>query len=226
MAKWLRQWIVIPSLAGSNPVVRPIKIKIELNNLYIKNMSRYCGPRLRIIRRLGNLTGLTKKKSKKKTLPGQHGKIKQKLTEYSLRLKEKQKLKFNYGLTETQLYKYFLEAKRKRGITGIILLQLLEMRLDSICFAMGFSNTIASARQIINHGHITVNNKKVTIPSFQCFPKDIIYNSKKITNIKQIPSHLKYDFTKNEGEIQDYCPRYNVSIQINELLVVEYYSRH
>jgi small subunit ribosomal protein S4 len=192
-------------------------------------MSRYCGPRLRIVRRLGNLPGLTKKKSKKKNLPGQHKKIKQKLTEYSIRLKEKQKLKFNYGLTETQLYKYFLEAKRKHGITGIILLQLLEMRLDSICFGLGFTNTIIAARQIITHGHIMVNNKKINIPSFQCFPKDTIRYFKKIKNIdnfKQIPSHLSYNKINNEGQIKNYPSRSSIQIQLNELLVVEYYSRH
>ncbi len=192
-------------------------------------MSRYLGPRLRIIRKLGNLPGLTEKKSKKKNLPGQHKKTKQKLTEYSLLLKEKQKLKFNYGLTETKLYKYFLEAKSKKGITGIILLQLLEMRLDSVCFALGFTNTLIASRQLITHGHIIVNNKKVNIPSFQCFPKDTIRYSKKITNIinsKQIPSHLNYDKINNEGQIKNYPSRSNLPIRVNELLIVEYYSRH
>lgn len=189
-------------------------------------MSRYCGPRLRIVRRLGNLPGLTKKKIKNKNLPGQHGKTKQKLTEYSLRLKEKQKLKFNYGLTETQLYRYFLEAKRRKGITGTILLQLLEMRLDSICFALGLSQTIISARQMITHGHIKVNNKKVTIPSFQCFPKDVIYHLNTINNFKQVSSHLNYNSLTKEGLVKDYCPRSNITILLNELLVVEYYSRH
>lgn len=192
-------------------------------------MSRYRGPRLRITRRLGDLPGLinTAKSAGKTTLPGQHGNSRpQKSSQYGIRLKEKQKLRFNYGVNETQLIRYVKKARNLKGSTGEVLLQLLEMRLDSICFALGLSQTIISARQMITHGHIKVNNKKVTIPSFQCFPKDTICNSKKITSLKQIPSHLKYDFTKNEGEIQDYCSRYNVSIQINELLVVEYYSRH
>jgi ribosomal protein S4 len=105
-------------------------------------MSRYRGPKLRITRRLGNLPGLTQKKSKKLNKPGQHGKIlgegKKKTTEYGIRLEEKQKLKFNYGLTESQLYHYIKEARRRKGVTGLILLQLLEMRLDTICFSLGY----------------------------------------------------------------------------------------
>jgi len=102
-------------------------------------MSRYRGPRLRIVRRLGSLPGLTQKQSKKKDRPGQHGKSNEgkKTTEYGVRLEEKQKLKFNYGLTESQLYRYVKEARRRQGVTGLILLQLLEMRLDTICFNLG-----------------------------------------------------------------------------------------
>jgi len=134
-------------------------------------MSRYRGPKLRIIRRLGDLPGLTTKTSKKKNRPGKSGEAgeentKKKLTEYGRRLEEKQKLKFNYGLTETQLYSYVKEARRRKGITGLILLQLLEMRLDTLCFTLGFAPTVANARQLVNHGHITVNNKIINIPSF------------------------------------------------------------
>src|SRR5210317_296565 len=134
-------------------------------------MSRYRGPKLKITRRLGPLPGLTTKKSKKLNRPGKDGNsadMGRKLTEYGVRLEEKQKLKFNYGLTESQLYRYIKEARRRNGVTGLILLQLLEMRLDSICFSLGFAPTISSARQLINHGHITVNGKTVDITSFQC----------------------------------------------------------
>ena len=223
VAKGLRQWVVIPSFAGSNPVVRPIKfIK--------KNMSRYCGPRLRITRRLGNLPGLTKKVTLRLDLPGQHGKSKKKLTEYGLRLTEKQKLRFNYGLTERQLYQYIKNAKRKQGITGLILLQLLEMRLDSICFSLGFASTIIAARQMITHGNILVNNKKVTIPSFQCYPNDIIRIKTKLKmpiyeTVKSIPSHVEISEDKTEGKINDYCSREAIPFTLNELLVIEYYSR-
>ena len=122
-------------------------------------MSRYRGPKLRIIRRLGKLPGLTKKISNSQKTPGQHGKEitdnTRKLTEYGLRLEEKQKLKFNYGLNESQLFKYIKEARRRKGITSLILLQLLEMRLDSICFTLGFGKSIAHARQLVSHKHIT-----------------------------------------------------------------------
>jgi len=200
-------------------------------------MSRYLGPKLRITRRLGSLPGLTKKLAKKLYRPGQHGKIPNKLTEYGLRLQEKQKLKFNYGLTENQLYKYVKEARKRKGITGLILLQLLEMRLDTICFSLGFSNTIVSARQLVSHNHILVNGKPVNIPSFQCKPNDIIsiQNKNNIKNLIKnrvesktninLPSHLEFNKLKYEACILDYCSRDDIKINLNELLVIEYYSR-
>lgn len=203
-------------------------------------MSRYRGPKLRITRRLGALPGLTQKQSKKKDRPGQHGKNsegKKKVTEYGVRLEEKQKLKFNYGLTESQLYSYIKEARRQNGVTGLILIQLLEMRLDSICFNLGFASTMAAARQLVTHGHITVNGKIVNIPSFQCRINDIIQikqksSSKNLieTNLKNIrfverPTHLKFDPTKLEGKIINYCDRNDLVLELDELLVIEYYSR-
>ena len=203
-------------------------------------MSRYRGPKLRITRRLGVLPGLTHKQSKKKDRPGQHGKgteNKKKPTEYGIRLEEKQKLKFNYGLIESQLYRYIKEARRRNGVTGLILLQLLEMRLDSICFSLGFAPTMASARQLVNHGHITVNGKTVSIPSFQCRIDDIISvkpksTSKNLveTNLKNIrfadrPNHLQFDTKKFEGKVINYCDRNDLLLELDELLVIEYYSR-
>jgi small subunit ribosomal protein S4 len=204
-------------------------------------MSRYRGPRLRITRRLGNLPGLTQKLSKKKDRPGQHGKSNdgnnKKTTEYGVRLEEKQKLKFNYGLTEKQLYRYVKEARRRQGVTGLILLQLLEMRLDSICFALGFASTMANARQLVNHGHITVNGEVLSIPSFQCRLNDVIGIKQKTTsknlienNIKtskfiDLPAHLVFDKTKLEAKILNYCDRNDILLELDELLVIEYYSR-
>jgi small subunit ribosomal protein S4 len=204
-------------------------------------MSRYRGPKLRITRRLGSLPGLTQKKSKKLNKPGQHGKIlgegKKKTTEYGIRLEEKQKLKFNYGLTESQLYHYIKEARRRKGVTGLILLQLLEMRLDTICFSLGYAPTIAAARQLINHGHIVINDKVIDIPSFQCQPSDIIgikpkspakkiiENNLKTINFSSPPSHLTFNKEKLEGLVKNYCVRSEVLLDLNELLVVEYYSR-
>ena len=204
-------------------------------------MSRYLGPKLKITRRLGNLPGLTRKQSKKDSRPGQHGrKYKEenkKPTEYGVRLEEKQKLKFNYGLTESRLYLYVKEARRRKGVTGLILLQLLVMRLDSLCFILGFAPTINSARQLVNHGHITVNGEVITIPSFQCRLNDrISIKPKKSSNnlitknlenkrITELPNYLKFDKAKLEAEIINYYDCDNLFLELNELLVVEYYSR-
>lgn len=204
-------------------------------------MSRYRGPKLRITRRLGTLPGLTNKQSKKQDRPGQHGKKddrnNKKVTEYGLRLEEKQKLKFNYGITENQLFRYIKEARRRKGVTGLILLQLLEMRLDTICFTLGFAPTIASARQLVSHGHITLNGEVLNIPSFQCRINDIIgikqkLNSKNLIgkNLKTAGfidgvSHLKFDKSRNEAKVLNYCSRDDILLELNELLVIEYYSR-
>ena len=204
-------------------------------------MSRYRGPKLKISRRLGILPGLTTKKSNKINRPGKDGNANadtnKKLTEYGIRLEEKQKLKFNYGLTEGQLYRYVKEARRRKGVTGLILLQLLEMRLDTVCFSLGFAKSIAQARQLVNHGHITVNKKVISIPSFQCRLNDIISiknnaNSKNLieTNIrnnqgKNISSHLKFDSSNLNATVLDYCDRNYVGLQLDELLVIEHYSR-
>jgi small subunit ribosomal protein S4 len=204
-------------------------------------MSRYRGPKLKITRRLGILPGLTTKKSKKINRPGKDGNANadtgKKLTEYGVRLEEKQKLKFNYGLTENQLYRYVKEARRRQGVTGLILLQLLEMRLDTICYTLGYAKSIAQARQLVNHGHITVNKKKVNIPSFQCRLNDIIgikeksssktliENNIKNNQINNLPLHLKFDTTKLEAKILDYCDRDDLALQLDELLVIEHYSR-
>ena len=153
-------------------------------------MARYIGPRIRIIRRLGLLPGLTRKTTKNRTkTPGQHGKIlftKTKRSslsdDYRERLFEKQKLRFNYGITEKQLVAYYKEAKRKDGATGTLLLELLEARLDCVIYRLGFAPTIPSARQIVNHGHILVNNKMVNIPSFICEKGDIITIREKPTS--------------------------------------------
>jgi small subunit ribosomal protein S4 len=203
-------------------------------------MSRYRGPKLKITRRLGSLPGLTTKKSKKLNRPGKDGNSfdsSKKVTEYGIRLEEKQKLKFNYGLTESQLFRYVKEARRRKGVTGLILLQLLEMRLDTICFTLGFANSITQARQLVNHGHITVNKKVINIPSFQCRIKDVIgvkeknasknlvNNNIKNNQINELPANLKLNLEKLEATILDYCARNDMQLQLDELLVIEYYSR-
>jgi len=205
-------------------------------------MARYRGPKLRIIRRLGELPGLTQKTCTRDFPPGQHGPKKRggtnqkaKESQYAIRLKEKQKLRFNYGISERQLISYVREARRRKGSTGEILLQLLEMRLDTIVFRLGFAPTIASARQLISHGHVQVNNRRVNIPSYLCQINDVVAvaeNSKKfvknsIENFTcDLPTpHLDINKEKFTGIVRETIPRDAVSLQINELLVVEYYSR-
>nr|YP_009313265.1 Ribosomal protein S4 [Dichotomaria marginata]SCW21519.1 Ribosomal protein S4 [Dichotomaria marginata] len=200
-------------------------------------MSRYKGPRLRVCRRLGDLPGLSRKTSKKQNTPGEHGEKNRKASEYSIRLEEKQKLRFNYGINETQLLNYIKIAKKVQGSTGQILLQLLEMRLDNTIFRLGMAPTIPAARQLVNHGHICINNKIVSISSYQCKPGDIISvkkqsNSRKLIEkylmfpgLANIPSHLELDTSNLTGKINGIIEREWVALQLNELLIVEYYSR-
>nr|YP_010195915.1 ribosomal protein S4 [Gracilaria bursa-pastoris]UAD83312.1 ribosomal protein S4 [Gracilaria bursa-pastoris] len=200
-------------------------------------MSRYRGPRLRISRRLGDLPGLTRKTSKKLTPAGEHGQQSRKPSEYSLRLEEKQKLRFNYGLSERQLSKYIKAAKKVPGSTGLILLQILEMRLDNIIFRLGLSPTIPAARQLVNHGHVLVNNNKISICSYQCKPGDTIQIQVKNSSqnlvkkylsfptLASIPSHLELDTQMLNGKVNAIVEREWVALQMNEMLVVEYYSR-
>ena len=200
-------------------------------------MSRYRGPRLRISRKLGELPGLTKKTSKKMVAPGEHGQKSKKPSEYAVRLEEKQKLRFNYGISERQLLKYVKMAKKAQGPTGSVLLQILEMRLDNIIFRLGLAPTIPAARQLVNHGHISINQKNINICSYQCKPGDIIEINKSnaskhlITKylsspgLTNIPNHLEFDQKAIIAKINGIIEREWVALQVNELLIVEYYSR-
>ncbi|PPS46008.1 30S ribosomal protein S4 [Chroococcidiopsis sp. TS-821] len=200
-------------------------------------MSRYRGPRLRVVRRLGELPGLTRKSARRSYPPGQHGQNRKKRSEYAVRLEEKQKLRFNYGLTEKQLLRYVRRARRVTGSTGQVLLQLLEMRLDNTVFRMGMAPTIPAARQLVNHGHIVVNDRVVDIASYQCRPGDVIKvrdreasrklveNNLQYPGLANLPSHLEFDKNKLEGKVNGLVEREWVALQVNELLVVEYYSR-
>ena len=140
-------------------------------------MARYTGPRDKVSRRFGvALFGSTKALEKRPFPPGQHGMRagRKKKSDYGVMLAEKQKLRFQYGVLEGQFRKYYAEAARRRGITGDILLQLLELRLDNVVYRLGFSNTRAGARQLVSHGHITVNGKKTNVASYSCRPGDVI----------------------------------------------------
>lgn len=200
-------------------------------------MSRYRGPRLKICRKLGELSGLTRKISKKSTPPGEHGQKPKKPSEYALRLEEKQKLRFNYGINEKQLLKYVKMAKKAQGPTGSVLLQIIEMRLDNTIFRLGIAPTIPAARQLVNHGHIIVNDKKLNIASYQCKPGDVIKidNNRRSqslvssflnsSNLINIPNHLEFNMDKLFGKVNSIIEREWIALQINELLIVEYYSR-
>jgi len=168
-------------------------------------MSRFIGPRVKIIRRLGKLPGLTTKESARKNTPGQHGKLspgrktnkqrgknrnKKEKKQYTARLEEKQKLRYHYGITERQLLNYIRRAKKLKGSTGNVLLEFLEMRLDCIVFRLRFAPTIVAARQMVTHRHILVNTKSVNIPSYKCQVNDII-------NIKDKKTGLQKSYSTN-----------------------------
>jgi len=150
-------------------------------------------------------------------------------------LKEKQKLRFNYGINEKQLIQYIREARRRKGSTGEILLQILETRLDNIIFRLGFAPTISAARQLITHGHVSVNSKGINIPSYLCCINDSIsINNSSRNFVKKSlerfsglakPSHLEIDKENLTGTLKTTISRDSVTVSINELLVVEYYSR-
>jgi len=201
-------------------------------------MSRYRGPRLRIIRRLGKLPGLSRKFSKKLNSPGQHGtSSNRKLSQFNIRLKEKQKLRYHYGINERQLLNYIKNSRKKKGSSGRLLLTFLEMRLDNIVFRLGFAPTIMSAKQIINHGHISVNGVLVNIPSFSCQSKDIIKIKNSVIsqnlirkNLESseslvVPQHLSLNKDSLEAKVTSLVNRKSISLVVNELLVIEYYSR-
>jgi small subunit ribosomal protein S4 len=183
------------------------------------------------------LPGFTVKSPRKQAPPGQHGKAQRKLSQYGIRLQEKQKLRFNYGITESQLIKYVREARRSKGSTGEVLLQLLEMRLDSVVFRLGLAPTIVAARQLIRHGHLLVNEQRVTVPSYQCQPKDVVLVSSKRHSRELVarlmeegqrapaPSHLSLSQDSLTGLVRGVVDRQSVGLQLNELLVVEFYSR-
>jgi small subunit ribosomal protein S4 len=186
---------------------------------------------------LGDLPGLTRKSPRKAYPPGQHGQARRKRSEYAIRLEEKQKLRYNYGVSERQLLRYVRKARRASGSTGQVLLQTLEMRLDNTIFRLGMAPTIPAARQLVSHGHVTVNGHRVNIPSYQCRPGEVIgiRNTEKsrelvkanlqYPGLANVPSHLELDKAQLTAKVNSVIEREWVALQINELLVVEFYSR-
>ncbi len=169
--------------------------------------------------------------------PGQHGAQRKKISEYGLQLREKQKAKRFYGLLESQFRKYFEIANRKKGVTGENLLQLLESRLDNVVYRLGFGTTRAEARQLVTHGHFTVNGKKLNIPSYIVKVGDTVDVSEKgkksvrfkeildITGAKIVPKWLEVDQENLKGKIVALPAREDIDLNVQEHLIVELYSK-
>ena len=208
-----------------------------------ETMSRFTGPRVKIVRRFGgiDLPGLTRKTKwaqNRPFPPGQHGRNTRpgKKSDYRVRLEEKQKLRFYYGLRERQLMRYMRQSVKAKGNTGENLLKVLESRLDNIIFRLGLSPTIPAARQLVNHGHVTINGKKVDVASYRVKAGDEVglRNKEKSQKLGALwaeepvlamPSHLEFDKKTLTGRVIDLPSRAAVPFELNEQLIVEYYSQ-
>ena len=200
-------------------------------------MSRYTGPAYKKARRLGfSLLENGKETAKRNYAPGQHGNDRRKkLSEYGVQLQEKQKVRLLYGLNEKQFRRVFEKAQRMHGVAGENLLRLLESRIDNLVYRMGLAKTRRGARQLVNHGHITVNGIKVDIPSYTCKPGDVVAvkdNSKDhkamLASLEVAPKSLAFvSFDKKtlSGSYVRYPERSELNSEINESLIVEFYNR-
>ncbi|MDO5569562.1 MAG: 30S ribosomal protein S4 [bacterium] len=200
-------------------------------------MARYTGPNNRQARRVNfSILENGKDLNKRPYGPGQHGQArKRKPSNYSIQLTEKQKVRFMYGISEKQFKKTFIEAGKLKGVHGEDFLKILESRLDNLVYRIGFAQTRRGARQLVNHGHITVNGQKVDIPSYRVKVGDVIgikESSKNHTGIEislnNAPKRvdfISYDETKKEGTYIRLPERSELNPNINESLIVEFYSR-
>ena len=206
-------------------------------------MSRYAGPACRLCRREGTKLFLKSERcytekceiEKRNYPPGVHVETRTKITEYGIRLREKQRVRKMYGLTETQFKRFFTEAERMGGITGTNLLVLLERRLDNMVYRMGFAGSRREARQLVSHRHIRVNGKKVNVPSFLVKEGDAIeVANKNLPSVRNslesvvrrgIPSWLELDKEEAKGKVKLLPVRDDITLPIKEQLIVEYYSR-
>lgn len=200
-------------------------------------MARYTGPAYKKSRRYSFSTLENGKDlAKRPYAPGQHGAgRRKKISEYGIQLQEKQKIRFMYGLNEKQFRRLFDRASKLKGVHGENFLKLLESRLDNLVYRMGLSTTRRGARQLVNHGHILVNGSKVDIPSYSCKPGDVISvkeNSLEHPAIKasleagvKTPAYVEFDNKKLTGTYLRYPERTELSADINESLVVEFYNR-
>lgn len=206
-------------------------------------MARYTGPKNRLARREGTDLGLKTEGSnahasllrKINIIPGIHGQKRvRRLSDYGKQLREKQKAKKIYGILERQFKKYYKKAAKYKGATGPTLLRLLETRLDNAVYRLGFTPTRASARQIVNHGHVLVDNKKVSIPSFELKPGHVITLKPNTINIPTIKKALENKSITVQswlsrkgaaGKVERYPEEKDFIEKVNEQLIVEYYSR-
>ena len=200
---------------------------------------RYTGPKGKKARRLGQ--AFTNKEAKvlqrRPTVPGQHGQSRSRLSEYGIQLKEKQKAKFAYGVLEKQFFRYFEKAHNQPGVTGDNLLRLLEMRLDNVVYRLGFGETRAQTRQLVNHGFFAVNGKKVDIPSFAVRVGDVVQvregkmKSKFVTIVKdklkgaKTPEWLDFEGATLKAKVLSQPVADQINENINTQLIVEHYSR-
>jgi len=219
----------------------PRLIRPSINSLYPKDiMARYTGPRTKLSRRFGvALFGSSKAFERRNFPPGQHGVRagRKKKSEYAVALGEKQKLRFQYGILEKQFRAYYEEAARRRGVTGETMLQLLELRLDNVCYRAGFGNSRQAARQLVNHGHVSVNGRKVDIASYQTKPGDVIKVSEKpssrqlaarILDLTQAMPRVDWidlDRDAMQATVTRVPERSDIDPIVNEQLIVELYSR-
>ncbi len=200
-------------------------------------MSRYIGPVYKKARRLGfSILENGKELARRPYAPGIHGADRRrKVSEYGVQLLEKQKVRFLYGLGEKQFHKTFEKAAKMKGVTGDNLLKLLETRLDSIVFRLGMAKTRRASRQVVNHGHITVNGSKVDIPSFQVKPGDVISIKEQsidhpaikeaVTATLARPAYVEFDDKKMIGTLLRLPDRSELNQEIDESLIVEFYNR-
>ena len=199
-------------------------------------MARYTGPNNKQARRVSFSILENGKDLKRPFGPGQHGKDrKKKPSNYAIQLNEKQKVRFMYGISEKQFERLVEESGKMKGVHGENLFILLESRLDNLVYRIGFSNTRRGARQLVNHGHITVNGNKVDIPSYRVKPGDVIgikENSKDhkgieiaLANVKSRVEFINYDEKKKQATYVRYPQRSELNAEINEALIVEFYSR-
>src|SRR5574344_2994498 len=200
-------------------------------------MSRYTGPTNKLYRNRGvkDLSNRKLVSSLRQSASGQHGAARKKLSDYALHLKEKQKIRLTYIVSEKQFAKYYNDAARKKGVTGTILLQVLESRLDNIIFKAGFANNRKQSRQIVSHGHVLVNGKRVDIPSYLVKPNDIITVRAKSSDfvktvvepIKSIaaPSWMTVDKDALKIPFERIPEREELDPDFKEHLVIEYYSK-